>query len=75
MPGVGEVTSITFLAALPELGNLNGKQIANLVGVAPINRDSGGMRGKRRISGGRAPVRSVLLYGHVSCRALQPGLT
>ncbi len=60
VPGVGEVTSLTFLAALPELGNLNGKQIANLVGVAPINRDSGAMRGKRRISGGRAQVRSVL---------------
>jgi len=59
-PGVGPVTSLTFLAALPELGNLNSKQIANLVGVAPINRDSGTMRGKRRISGGRAQVRAVL---------------
>ena len=60
VPGVGKVTSITFLAALPELGTLNAKQIANLVGVAPLNRDSGAMRGKRRISGGRAQVRSVL---------------
>jgi transposase len=59
-PGVGPVTSLTFLAALPELGNVNSKQIANLVGVAPINRDSGTMRGKRRISGGRAQVRAVL---------------
>ena len=59
-PGVGPVTSLTFLAALPELGTLNSKQIANLVGVAPINRDSGTMRGKRRISGGRAQVRAVL---------------
>jgi transposase len=60
VPGVGPVTSLTFLAALPELGTLNSKQIANLVGVAPINRDSGTMRGKRRISGGRAQVRAVL---------------
>jgi transposase len=59
-PGIGPVTSLTFLAGLPELGTLNSKQIANLVGVAPINRDSGTMRGKRRISGGRAQVRAVL---------------
>lgn len=48
-PGVGPITSATLLAQLPELGTLNRKQIAALVGVAPFNRDSGTMRGQRRI--------------------------
>lgn len=60
VPGVGDVLSLTLIAALPELGTLSGKQIANLVGVAPINRDSGSMRGRQSIWGGRAQVRSVL---------------
>lgn len=59
-PGVGPVMSRTLLADLPELGTLNSKQIAALVGVAPLNRDSGTLRGKRQIWGGRAPVRAVL---------------
>jgi len=60
VPGVGKVMAATLLSALPELGKLNHKQIAALVGVAPFNYDSGQMRGKRRVSGGRANVRQVL---------------
>jgi transposase len=60
IPGVGKVLSATLLAELPELGKLNRRQIAALVGVAPYNRDSGMMRGKRSVWGGRASVRSVL---------------
>jgi transposase len=59
-PGVGFVLSSTLLAELPELGQLNRKQIAALVGVAPFNRDSGTLRGKRSTWGGRAPIRRVL---------------
>ncbi len=59
-PGVGMVTSATLLADLPELGKLDGKQIAALVGVAPMNQDSGKKRGYRKTKGGRAAVRSVL---------------
>lgn len=58
--GVGPVVSVTLLADLPELGTISRKQIAALVGLAPINRDSGTMRGKRTIWGGRATVRAVL---------------
>jgi len=60
VPGVGPVTTLTLLATLPELGHLSRHQIAALVGVAPMNRDSGTMRGKRMVWGGRAPVRAVL---------------
>ena len=60
VPGVGPVLSVTLLADLPELGTLNRRQIAALVGVAPLNRDSGTFRGKRRVWGGRAKVRAVL---------------
>jgi transposase len=60
IPGVGKVLSATLLAELPELGKLNRRQIAALVGVAPYNRDSGMIRGKRSVWGGRASVRSVL---------------
>lgn len=60
VPGIGKVLSATLLAELPELGTLNRKQIAALAGVAPYNCDSGAMRGKRMIWGGRAPVRSAL---------------
>ncbi len=59
-PGIGPVMSRTLLADLPELGTLNRKQIAALVGVAPLNRDSGTLRGKRQVWGGRAPVRAAL---------------
>jgi transposase len=60
VPGVGRVVSLTLLAKLPELGRLARKEIAALVGVAPLNRDSGTLRGKRVVYGGRAPVRTVL---------------
>jgi transposase len=60
VPGIGPVMSRTVLAELPELGLLNRKQVAALVGVAPFNRDSGRLRGQRTIWGGRAPVRTAL---------------
>ena len=56
--GIGPIFQATSLALLPELGTLTRQQIAKLVGVAPMNRDSGQTRGKRRIRGGRAPVRA-----------------
>lgn len=59
-PGVGKVVSLTLLAELPELGTLNRKEIAHLVGVAPLNRDSGLFKGKRIVWGGRARVRRAL---------------
>jgi transposase len=60
VPGIGPVASLTLLAALPELGHLDRKRIAALVGVAPLNRDSGTRRGKRTVWGGRSKVRAVL---------------
>jgi transposase len=60
MPGVGPQTSARLLASLPELGRLSHRQLAALVGVAPLNRDSGTLRGTRAIWGGRAPVRRIL---------------
>jgi transposase len=59
-PSIGPVTSRTLLAELPELGGLNRKQISALVGLAPFNRDSGSLKGRRSIWGGRASVRSTL---------------
>ena len=58
--GIGDVSTSVLLAHLPELGHLNREQIAKLVGVAPMNRDSGGTSGKRFIMGGRGNVRSIL---------------
>lgn len=60
VPGIGPVLTTTLLANLPELGTLTHKQIAALVGVAPLNRDSGTLRGKRTVWGGRAQVRAAL---------------
>jgi transposase len=60
VPGVGDQTARTLIAALPELGGLDRRKIAALVGVAPINRDSGKTRGRRMIAGGRAEVRCAL---------------
>ncbi len=60
VPGIGPVVSRTLLADLPELGTLTRRQIAALVGVAPLNRDSGTLRGRRSCWGGRAPVRTAL---------------
>ena len=75
VPGIGPILSLTRLADLPELGRLSPAQIAALVGVAPLNRDSGALRGRRAIWGGRAALRAVLymgtLHGHLACDALQ----
>jgi transposase len=71
-PGVGPVLATTLLAGLPELGTLNRKQIAALVGVAPLNRDSGTLRGKRTIWGGRAHVRAVLYMAAVVAARYNP---
>lgn len=60
VPGVGDVTAATLVAELPELGQLNRQEIAALVGVAPMNHDSGMFRGQRHIRGGRSSVRTVL---------------
>jgi transposase len=65
-PGAGPTLSYTLIAKLPELGHVNSKEIASLVGVAPFNRDSGLMRGKRAIWGGRASVRTVLYMAAIS---------
>jgi transposase len=59
-PGVGSVVSTTLLAQVPELGQLTRKKISKLVGLAPLNRDSGSLRGHRAIAGGRSSVRAVL---------------
>ena len=71
-PGVGPVTSMTLVADLPELGHLDRQEIAALVGVAPMNRDSGSKRGKRRTQGGRAHVRSVLYMAALSASRFNP---
>jgi transposase len=63
VPGVGPVIATTLIATLPELGKIGQKQLASLVGLAPMNSDSGKHRGHRRIMGGRALVRSVLYMG------------
>lgn len=72
VPGVGPVLSTTLLAELPELGTLTRRQIAALVGVAPINHDSGRYRGQRRIGGGRATVRTVLYMATVAAVRFNP---
>ncbi len=72
VPGVGRVLSLTLLAELPELGRLSRREIAALVGVAPLNRDSGQRRGKRLVWGGRAPVRAVLYMGALAATRANP---
>ena len=74
VPGVGPVVARTLLADLPELGTLTGKQIAALVGLAPVARDSGTRRGQRSIAGGRASVRSVLYLAALSAARFNPAL-
>lgn len=59
-PGIGDGVAFTLIAELPELGRLSSRKIAALCGLAPFNKDSGKMKGKRRIRGGRAPIRTVL---------------
>lgn len=66
VPGVGPVLTASLLCNLPELGRLNRRQVAALVGVAPLNRDSGLFRGKRKVWGGRANIRAVLYMATLS---------
>jgi len=72
VPGVGPVISRSLIAELPELGRLDRKQIAALVGLAPFTRQSGGWRGKSIIGGGRAAVRCVLFMGAMVARRHNP---
>jgi transposase len=72
VPGVGDVTSRTLIADLPELGQLDRRRIAALVGVAPVNRDSGQMRGRRTIAGGRTEVRNALYMATLSATRWNP---
>jgi len=70
--GVGKATISTLLAEVPELGKLNAREVSSLVGVAPINRDSGTMRGKRTIFGGRPAVRKVLFMAALVASRYNP---
>ena len=72
VPGVGEQLSLTLLAYLPELGTLDRRQVAALVGVAPFNRDSGTLRGKRTVWGGRARIRAALYMGALVASQYNP---
>lgn len=72
VPGIGRVVSITLLADLPELGTLSRHQIAALVGVAPLNRDSGRFRGKRMVWGGRVRVRAALYMAALTASRYNP---
>lgn len=72
VPGVGDVTAHTLIADLPELGQLDRRRIAALVGIAPINRDSGQMRGKRSIAGGRTDVRNALYMATLAATRWNP---
>lgn len=74
VPGVGRVLSSTLTALVPELGKLNRKQIASLIGVAPFNRDSGLGERKRVTWGGRAPVRAVLYMAASVARRFNPAI-
>jgi transposase len=72
VPGIGPVLTTTLLANLPELGTLTHKQIAALVGVAPLNRDSGTLRGRRTVWGGRAQVRTALYMAAIVAARFNP---
>lgn len=72
MMGIGPVVARTLIAELPELGKINGKRISTLVGVAPLNRDSGSLRGKRIIWGGRESVRTALYMAAISATRSNP---
>ena len=74
MPSVGPGVARTLLVDLPELGHLGRREIASLVGVAPFARDSGRMRGLRRIRGGRASVRTVLYLAAMNAARFNPVL-
>jgi len=72
VPGIGKVASRTLIAEMPELGRLDRREAAALIGLAPINRDSGLLRGHRAIAGGRASVRKVLFMATLPRRAGTP---
>lgn len=72
VPGIGSVVSCSIIAELPELGMLNRQQISKLVGVAPLNRDSGQQRGSRHIYGGRARVRRILYMAALTASRCNP---
>jgi transposase len=72
VPSIGPTTSRVLLAELPELGTLNRKQISALVGIAPLNRDSGTLKGNRMIWGGRATVRSALYMATLVATRFNP---
>jgi transposase len=74
VPGVGAVVAATLVAELPELGRLTRQEIAALAGVAPFNRDSGGLRGRRATWGGRAPLRAALYMGTVAAVHWNPAI-
>lgn len=72
VPGLGGVTAATVMADVPEIGKLNRQQISALIGLAPFNRDSGAMKGKRSISGGRKSVRCVLYMAAIAAKRCNP---
>jgi transposase len=74
VPGIGPIVARTLLAQLPELGTLAPKPLAALVGVAPLNRDSGLFRGRRKVGAGRAAVRAVLYMGTLAAVRFNPVL-
>jgi transposase len=73
-PGIGRITAVALVAQLPELGTLNNRKISALVGVAPFNRDSGTLRGKRAIWGGRASVRQALYMATLTAIRCSPSI-
>jgi transposase len=74
VPGIGDVVSRTLVAALPELGTLTGRRVAALAGLAPVARDSGTLKGRRAIAGGRGEVRSALYMATLSAVRFNPVL-
>jgi transposase len=75
VPGVGPVLSVSLITGLPELGSLSRRKIAALVGVAPLNRDSGLFRGKRTVWGGRSYIRAVLYMAALSASRVNPTIS
>lgn len=74
VPGIGPITARTLIAELPELGAIDRRQIAALVGVAPVNRDSGSRHGSRAIAGGRTTVRNVLYMAALTAVRWNPAI-
>ncbi|PHK93199.1 IS110 family transposase [Pseudoroseomonas rhizosphaerae] len=74
VPGIGAIASRTLIAQMPELGHLGRRQAAALIGLAPINRDSGQMRGRRAIAGGRASIRKVLFMATLAAIRWNPAI-